>query len=405
MTDELLKYVGEENIYGMKLGVFGNKEQPLYSATDFARAIGYCHATRMRKFSQQGMVMLRVKTKQGTPTPMWLIDKDGINKILSEKKTHKAKEIWDKVAPKTDVDELTLPFVEEVAEETPMEMMSGNGIKIFANAEFGKIRTVEKNGEPLFCLIDIAKALKYTYPVDAVRYNCKEVEFISTPTAGGMQKMKYGSERQVYRLVIRSKAPNAEKFQDWICDEVLPSIRKTGGYIATTPDMTDAEIMSRAIMIAQNTIAQQGEKLKALQAQFDSVKAENTELQTTNTELQATNTDLTNTINTNAPKVVFAKSIERGDAILMQKLAGILQKNGIKTGQNRLFKWMRENGYTCNRKGSKNYPTQKALEMGVLTVIERPVYKPTGIKNTFTTLVTGKGQVYFVDVFCRHLLL
>ena len=86
MTDELLKYVGEENIYGIKLGVFGNKEQPLYSANDFARAIGYCHAAHMRLYSQDGMVKLKVKTKQGTPTPMWLITKAGIDKILSEKK-------------------------------------------------------------------------------------------------------------------------------------------------------------------------------------------------------------------------------------------------------------------------------------------------------------------------------
>jgi len=396
MTDELLKYVGEENIYGMKLGVFGNKEQPLYSATDFARAIGYCHATRMRKHSQQGMVMLRVKTKQGTPTPMWLIDKDGIKKILSEKKTYKAKEIWEKVAPKTDAEELTLPFVEEVAEEAPMERASENGFKIFTNAEFGEIRTAEKNGEPLFCLIDIAKALKYTYPVDAVRHNCKEVEFISTPTAGGMQKMKYGSERQVYRLVIRSKAPNAEKFQDWICDEVLPSIRKTGGYIATTPDMTDAEIMSRAIMIAQNTIAQQGEKLKALQAQFDSVKAENTQLQVTNAAL-ATN------IAENAPKVAFANAVEAGSAISIKELAGILQKIGVETGQNRLLKWMRNNKYVCTRNGIKNHPTQYAEKLGVLTIVRRIVTLPNGeIKNTFTPKVTGKGQTYFVEIFTKN---
>lgn len=396
MTDELLEYVGEGNIYGIKLGVFGNKEQPLYSANDFARAIGYCHAAHMRLYSQDGMVKLKVKTKQGTPTPMWLITKAGIDKILSEKKTNKAKEIWAKVAPKIDADELTLPFVEEVAEEAPMEMVSENGFKIFTNAEFGKIRTIEKDGEPLFCLVDVARALKYANPANAVANYCKGVTIIMTPTAGGMQKMKYGAERDVYRLAIKSKAPNAERFQDWICDEVLPSIRKTGGYIATTPDMTDAEIMSRAIMIAQNTIAQQGEKLKVLQAQFDSVKEENTQLQVANAAL-ATN------IAENAPKVAFANAVEKGNAISIKELAGILKRNGVKIGQNRLFEWMRNKGYLCNRKGIKNYPTQKALDMEVLTVVEYAVTIPKGdVINTFTTKVTGKGQTYFVEVFTKN---
>lgn len=396
MTDELLKYVGEENIYGMKLGVFGNKEQPLYSATDFARAIGYSHVTHMRLYSQQGMVKLRVKTKQGTPTPMWLITKDGINKILSEKKTNKAKEIWAKVAPQTDADELTLPFVEEVTEETPMEMVSENGFKIFTNAEFGEIRTTEKDGEPLFCLVDVARALKYSRPADAVATHCKGVSILPTPTLGGSQNIKYGAESEVYRLVLKSKAPNAEKFQDWICDDVLPSIRKTGGYIATTPDMTDAEIMSRAIMIAQNTIAQQGEKLKALQAQFDSVKEENT-------QLQVANAALTSNIAENAPKVAFANAVEKGNAISIKELAGILKRNGVKIGQNRLFEWMRNKGYLCNRKGIKNYPTQKALDMEVLTVVEYAVTIPNGdVINTFTTKVTGKGQTYFLEVFTKN---
>lgn len=396
MTDELLKYVGEENIYGMKLGVFGNKEQPLYSATDFARAIGYSHVTHMRLYSQQGMVKLRVKTKQGTPTPMWLITKDGINKILSEKKTNKAKEIWAKVAPQTDADELTLPFVEEVTEEAPMEMVSENGFKIFTNAEFGEIRTTEKDGEPLFCLVDVARALKYTNPANAVANYCKGVTNFVTPTLGGSQNIKYGTESEVYRLVLKSKAPNAEKFQDWICEEVLPSIRKTGGYIATTPDMTDAEIMSRAIMIAQNTIAQQGEKLKALQAQFGSVKAENT-------QLQVANAALTSNIAENASKVAFANAVEKGNAISIKELAGILKRNGVKIGQNRLFEWMRNKGYLCNRKGIKNYPTQKALDMEVLTVVEYAVTIPNGdVINTFTTKVTGKGQTYFLEVFTKN---
>lgn len=324
---------------------------------------------------------------------MWLITKDGIKEILSEKKTNKAKEIWEKIAPNTNVKELTLPFVEEIKDETQTEIVSEDGFKIFSNTEFGKIRTIEKDGEPLFCLVDVARALKYANSANAVTKYCKGVTVLMTPTSGGSQNIKYGTESEVYRLVLKSKAPNAEKFQDWICEEVLPSIRKTGGYIATTPDMTDAEIMSRAIVIAQNTIAQQGEKLKALQVQFDSIKKENT-------QLQVANAALTSNIAENAPKVAFANAVEQGNAISIKELAGILRQNGVKIGQNRLFEWLRDNRYLCSRNGIKNYPTQRALDMELFTVVEYAVKIPNGdVINTFSTKVTGKGQTYFVEVF------
>lgn len=107
--------------------------------------------------------------------------------------------------------------------------MSGE-IKIFENEEFGKIRIVELDGEPMFCLSDVAKALCYSNPAKAVIDHCKGVTVLETPTNGGVQNIKYGKEGEVYRLIMKSKSALAEKFQDWVCNEVLPSIRKTGSY-------------------------------------------------------------------------------------------------------------------------------------------------------------------------------
>lgn len=91
---------------------------------------------------------------------------------------------------------------------------------------------MNESDEPLFCLADVAKALGYSRPADAVNQHCKGVVILPTPTNGGVQDIKYGKESEVYRLTMKSKLPDAEKFQDWVCDEVLPSIRKHGGHIA-----------------------------------------------------------------------------------------------------------------------------------------------------------------------------
>mgnify|MGYP001540756899 FL=1 len=107
-----------------------------------------------------------------------------------------------------------------------------NNIQIFQNEQFGKVRiAMNESNEPLFCLADVAKALGYSRPVDAVNQHCKGVVILPTPTNGGVQDIKYGKESEVYRLTMKSKLPDAEKFQDWVCDEVLPSIRKHGAYM------------------------------------------------------------------------------------------------------------------------------------------------------------------------------
>lgn len=137
-----------------------------------------------------------------------------------------------------------------------------NNIQIFQNEQFGQVRiAMNESNEPLFCLSDVAKALGYSNPAKAVIDHCKGVTVLETPTQSGVQPIKYGKESEVYRLTMKSKLPDAEKFQDWVCDEVLPSIRKHGGYIATQQDDTPEEIMARALLVAQETLKRKEQRL------------------------------------------------------------------------------------------------------------------------------------------------
>ncbi len=137
-----------------------------------------------------------------------------------------------------------------------------NTPQIFSNEKFGRVRIVMVDNKPMFLANDVAKALGYSYPKNAIQDHCKGVDILSTPTDGGIQKMKYIPESDVYRLVMRSKLPQAEQFQDWVCDEVLPTIRKTGGYVAAHDNDTPEMIMARAVLVANQTIAKQKQQLE-----------------------------------------------------------------------------------------------------------------------------------------------
>lgn len=144
-----------------------------------------------------------------------------------------------------------------------------SSIQIFQNEMFGEIRTAGTTEDPLFCAVDIARALGYSNPAKAVIDHCKGVTVLETPTAGGIQPVKFIAEPEVYRLIFKSNAPLAEKFNSWFAEEVLPSIRKTGGYMVTKVDDTPEEIMARAILVAQETIARRDKRIKELIRQGD----------------------------------------------------------------------------------------------------------------------------------------
>lgn len=281
-----------------------------------------------------------------------------------------------------------------------------NEIKIFESPEFGKVRAIEINGEPWLVGKDVAAALGYGNTKDALSSHVDEedrrilqrseiatfenhipksvlpVNFVSAniPNRG----LTIINESGLYSLVLSSKRPGAKKFRRWVTSEVLPSIRRNGGYIAGQESMTDEELMARALVIAQNKIEERNQRISVLEAE---------------------NKQQQETISIMKPKALFADSVSVSkNSILMRDMAKILIQNGIKTGQNRLFDHLRNEGYLIKCRGSSyNMPTQRAMEMGLFEVKEDVVTTPNG--DTFTsrtTYVTGKGQQYFVNLFVRN---
>lgn len=248
-----------------------------------------------------------------------------------------------------------------------------NELQIFNSPEFGQIRTIVENGKVLFCGSDVAKALGYSNTRDALIRHCKGVVKRDTPTKSGIQQMSFISEGDIYRLAAKSELPGADKFESWIFDDILPSIRKTGGYIPTE-GMSDSEIMARALFIAQRSIE---EKNMQISQQTQKIEAD-------------------------APKVLFADSVTASHtSILIFDLAKLLRQNGVQIGGNRLFDWMRGNGYLIKRKGSDyNMPTQKSMELGLFEVKETSITHSDGhVSVNKTPKVTGKGQIYFINKF------
>ena len=246
-----------------------------------------------------------------------------------------------------------------------------NEIKIFNNPEFGKVRTMEINGEPYFVGKDVALILGYAKPRNAIATHVDEEDRKDAPIQGdlgGAQVMTVINESGLYSLILSSKLPKAKEFKRWVTSEVLPSIRKHGAY-AVDELLNDPEFAIKTF----TALKEERERSKRLSEQIEADK----------------------------PKLIFADSVSAAkSSILVGDLAKLLKQNGINIGQNRLFEWLRQKGYLIKGGSSKNMPTQKAAEMGLFEVKVSTVNNPDGsIRETKTTKVTGKGQVYFVNKF------
>ena len=248
-----------------------------------------------------------------------------------------------------------------------------NELQIFNNEEFGDIRTVEVDGKPYFVGIDIARALGYSNPSKAIIQHCKGVTKLGIPSKGGKQETNCIPEGDLYRLITHSELESAERFESWVFDEVLPSIRKNGGYIAGQENLSDEELLSKALMVAQRKIADRDRIISEKQERIEQMR----------------------------PKEIFADAVSSSHtSILIGDLAKLICQNGYQIGQKRLFEWMRENGYLIKSGSSKNMPMQRYIEQGLFEIKESNVQNPDGsIRTTRTTKVTGKGQIYFVQKF------
>lgn len=248
-----------------------------------------------------------------------------------------------------------------------------NELQIFDSAEFGQVRTVKINGKPYFVANDVARALGYKRPADAVTAHCKGSVKHRYLTDGGEQELKVIPEGDIYRLTVRSKLPSAEKFEKWVFDEVIPSIRTNGGYIVGQETLSDDELMAKAILVAQKTIEHKNQIIEQQKAKIEQDR----------------------------PKTIFADAVSASHtSIIIGDLAKLICQNGYQIGQKRLFQWMRDNGYLMVSGSSRNMPKQKYVEQGLFEIKESNVQNPDGsVRITRTTKVSGKGQLYFVNKF------
>lgn len=246
-----------------------------------------------------------------------------------------------------------------------------NDVKIFENPEFGRVRTTVIDGEPWFVAADVCHALDIGNPSDALnRLDDDERTLVSIEGASNGKPVNGVNEPGLYSLVLGSRKPEAKAFKRWITHEVIPAIRKTGGYqVPQSP----AEQMAQGILAAQKllaerdaTIAKQNERIAVL-----------------------------------TPKGIFADAVTASKpSILVGGLAKLIKQQGIDIGQKRLFAWMRENGFLIKSGTEKNMPTQRAMDMKLFEVKEGSFVDGNGVNRiTRTTKVTGKGQVYFVNKF------
>lgn len=185
--------------------------------------------------------------------------------------------------------------------------------------------------------------------------------------------MKIIPEGDIYRLIVRSKLPSAEKFEKWVFDEVIPSIRTNGGYIAGQETLSDEDLMAKAILVAQKKIKERDQIIEQQKAKIEQDR----------------------------PKTIFADAVSASHtSILIGDLAKLICQNGYQIGQKRLFQWMRDNGYLMVSGSSRNMPKQKYVEQGLFEIKESNVQNPDGsVRITRTTKVSGKGQLYFVNKF------
>lgn len=245
-----------------------------------------------------------------------------------------------------------------------------NNIQIFKNKQFGEVRVIEQNGEPWFVGKDVAEILGYSDTNKAVAMHVDDEDKKlndKSSSSFGQRGAHLINESGLYSLILSSKLPQAKQFKRWVTSEVLPSIRKHGGYINGQESMTDEELLSKALIMAQSKIEEKTRQIERMK-----------------------------------PKEIFADAVTAShNSILVGELAKVLRQNGIEIGQNRLFEWPRGNGYLIKRKGSDwNMPTQMAMELGLFEIKETVITHADGHTSVNKTVkVTGKGQQYFINKF------
>lgn len=234
-----------------------------------------------------------------------------------------------------------------------------------------QVRTVTINNEPYFVGKDVADILEYQNPSRDINRHVDEEDRqnYQNGSLASNRGMTVINESGLYSLILGSKLPTAKEFKHWVTSKVLPSIRKNGAY------MTDQKAFN--VLHNSNGLAD------LLQQAADQLKAKDIQI----AEMK--------------PKALFADAVSTSNSsILIGQLAKILRQNGVNIGQNRLFAWMRKNGYLGTRGSNRNVPTQRSMELGLFKTKETVINHSDGHTTVnITTKVTGKGQQYFIQKF------
>lgn len=251
-----------------------------------------------------------------------------------------------------------------------------NELQIFKNEEFGEVRTINKDNDVWFVGKDVAEILGYSDLNKAVAMHVddedKKLNDKTSPSFG-QRGATLINESGLYSLILSSKLPTAKKFKRWVTSEVLPSIRKNGGYL--TPEKVE-EVLSNPDTIIKLATDLKEERAKRKEAE--------------------------NRLEEAKPKVLFANAVTESDGtILIGDLAKFIKQNGRDMGQKRLFEQLRNDGFLIKQKcSSYNMPTQRAMDMGLFKVKESSIVQPDGVvRLTRTVKVTGKGQIYFINKY------
>lgn len=249
---------------------------------------------------------------------------------------------------------------------------------------FGGVDCYEKDGTAYLKLEAVARGLGFTTTQTVsgreytnVRWNRVDEYLTEIGFATCGKRPEFIPENIFYRLAMKAKNEAAERFQAKVADEIIPSIRKYGGYIAGQENMSDDELLEKAVLVARRKIAERDAIIQNQNKQIEEMK----------------------------PAQVFSNAVTASKTtILVGELAKILKQNGVDIGEKRLFEWLRNNGYLISRKGTDyNAPTQKSMELGLFEVKETAITHSDGHTTVNkTTKVTGKGQQYFINKFLGH---
>lgn len=245
-----------------------------------------------------------------------------------------------------------------------------NSLQLFS-FEDQQVRTIVVNNEPYFVGKDVANILGYTHGARDINAHVEDEDKLKSQirTAGQMREQLIINESGLYSLILSSKMPNAKRFKHWVTSEVLPTIRKHGAYMT---DEKAFDVVNNKDGLA-SLLQQAADQLRQKDIQIEEMK----------------------------PKALFADAITASEtSILVGEMAKILKNGGVNTGQNRFFKWLRENGYLIKRKGTDyNMPTQKSMNLKLFEIKERTIVDGNSTRIVKTPKITGIGQQYFTNLF------